>query len=264
MIQTEDPYNIMIVLRFERFDSQLAREQLERNFFALEKMRCTVVKFFGWYYFSTHSQTSTTFKRLQNTAVQLVSDVKTESDLNSYVCRESRQMFKMDQLQYKFFLVEEFEQDQSIIILKVNHALCDGHGAASLLLHLQDGFKVGDRPKLPVPTWKIFYMKVLALFSVCKFFGYLGKLPLGDKGINPINNRSKHTGEKTCHKSKFYDLEVVKKVAKQRKVTLNDLLVTCSGEAIKEYMVALDPRDQTSRYQLTMAWSQRTTWTINN
>lgn len=66
-----------------------------------------------------------------------------------------------DTVQYRIWIVPNYSENESAIIIKVHHCMADGLGFASFLLSVSDDYDMRSLPALkPLPLWKRLFVNL--------------------------------------------------------------------------------------------------------
>jgi NRPS condensation-like uncharacterized protein len=65
-------------------------------------------------------------------------EIKEDADLTRFLELEVAIPFKENELMYKLFAVEDFNEKESVLLFKCHHALADGMSLMGLITCLQD------------------------------------------------------------------------------------------------------------------------------
>lgn len=155
---------------------------------------------------------------------------------------------------WNFLFIEEYKEDQSAIILKSHHSLCDGLALVSLVLSLSDprqftntfiNFTRGS----PIKQI-LFYVKSI-IMSPLIFYRVFSKV----EPITPIH-RDKLSGEKSFHCTDPLPLPQLKKYCEKEKLSINTFLLTLVSAAIQRYFE--DHKEKHEKVSICIPFSMRT------
>ena len=91
---------------------------------------------------------------------KLVTGIHTERQLEEFLAKEQSIREPLDFVQWRYFLIEDFKEDESVFIFKCHHSLTDGIGLA-LAMHGQTDNS--DEAELPKVLMKTPFLKKLAI-----------------------------------------------------------------------------------------------------
>jgi hypothetical protein len=90
----------------------------------------------------------------------------------------------MDNVQWKFYIIPDYENDKSVLVLKAHHSLADGIGFAHFFLALSDDYNSKNINALKsIPLIKKIIIYILQPFLI---IFYSIKLLLVNKDYNAI------------------------------------------------------------------------------
>jgi NRPS condensation-like uncharacterized protein len=136
-------------------------------------------------------------------------------------------------VQYKLFLVPDFQADKSLVILKSHHVLSDGLGFASLFLAISDVYDPNCLPAMkPLPLAKKFIINLLLPFLVLR--SSLTML-FTFKNHNVIKKNLKNSGVKNGAFYENLDITKIKVKCKQNSCTVNDFMMSVLSVTFYEY-----------------------------
>lgn len=152
-----------------------------------------MVKCFGNWYFQKMSEEEFKMKS-ENFFVTKVTGIHTEKDLAKWGCEEQGRRDPFDNVQYRWFLITDFKENESILVLKVHHSMADGMAISSMLLamNMKPDVKdmIGFKP-LSAMKWAYIYL-ALPFISLIETFNLL--FLRHDR--NPIKKSNKITGKR--------------------------------------------------------------------
>jgi hypothetical protein len=118
---------------------QEVKDQITRNQSGLERLKCYIVKLLGNYYLKELPKGR--FEAEWDQAFVEIEDlIHTDEELSSVLTQVGRPKFDRKGLQWRFFLVKNFKDlGSSVLIFKINHLMSDGIGVLLLAAALQNG-----------------------------------------------------------------------------------------------------------------------------
>jgi hypothetical protein len=124
--------NIVGTLFFEKFEFEEMKVYLEERTKDLNKCRSKLVKRFGIWWFQRMSSEEWDTKR--HDVFTKVEGIHTPDELNKFMCKEEKTRDSFDNVQFHYFLLPDWSETESAIILKTHHVFTDGLGYATIFL----------------------------------------------------------------------------------------------------------------------------------
>ena len=119
--------NILTVMKISKVANvDEFRQFLIQKITYFQRCRSKLVKLFSEYYFKEmfgkelQEATKSSFKILQDETIT------SDDDIIKFLEKEQTIRDPLDTLQYKIFIVENFNEHESLLILKSHHSMCDG------------------------------------------------------------------------------------------------------------------------------------------
>ena len=97
-----------------------------------------------------------------------VKDIHNESELNKFMAEKNQIRDPFDNAQYRFYLIPDYKEVESVFVMKSHHCLTDGLGTSSMFLALSDNY---DKTALPSLKPVSFCKKVV--INLCMPYLYL-------------------------------------------------------------------------------------------
>ena len=110
--------NIVGVMAFNTFNKLTVQQQIRDNLLHNYRMRSTVSKVFGTYYWNIHNLKSKKLDCLLEGVFNSLDYITSEEELCNFLCNEAKVAFRNDELQYKFFFVENYSDTESLLVIK--------------------------------------------------------------------------------------------------------------------------------------------------
>lgn len=129
-------------LYFSKFNADLMLENLKARMLRYKTLRSKFVKLFDQYYMKEMSDEEiengieTSFMRVERDWTGKL--IKEEADLTRFLEREVTIPFKEGGMFFKIFVVENYNDKESVLLFKCHHALADGMALMGLVTALQD------------------------------------------------------------------------------------------------------------------------------
>ena len=127
--------NIVGTLFFEKFEFEEMRDYLMERTSLLHKCRSKLVKKFGIWWFQRMSLEEWNSKKAD--VFTKVEGIHTAEQLNKYMCELETTRDPFDNVQFHYYLLSDWSENESAIILKTHHVFTDGLGYATLFLAMQ-------------------------------------------------------------------------------------------------------------------------------
>ena len=142
---------------------------------------------------------------------------------------------EFENCQYKYFLLPDYSENESVIIYKAHHSFTDGMGASMFFLMMSDQYLPTALPSLkPLSYIQQFVITLLAPFLLIKNAYFLLTIKQDDNSIHnprlPIANK-KHTAF-----ALNLPLEEMKKYCKENNCTINDYTTALLSNSLYEYL----------------------------
>lgn len=140
--------------------------------------------------------------------------------------------------QWRIFFQESYGQDSSLFILKVHHAVCDGHGLISYVNSITDNQQDLMAGMKNPPAWK----KLILYLTVPYYFLKMSLLVIGGAFPNNPLHRwpggQRNSGNKVILSSRDFSLAQLKEKCRGLKCTVNDALMSAISVTLKEYFIS--------------------------
>lgn len=134
--------NIIGVLRFEKLEYEGVRQLIFERLKNVGRCRSKMIKLFGIWYFKRMDDEE--FESKKDVVVRKLEGIHTDLQLSEWMCKEQVKRDPMDNVPYRFWIVPDFKEDESIMILKVHHSFSDGIGIFTMMSMLQENPSVDD------------------------------------------------------------------------------------------------------------------------
>ena len=139
--------NIITVMTMEKFESQTIMKTLYEKVPKFQRLRHKIVKRFGQYFFKPLDDK----ELLQALPKHYIceSNISTKQDIEEYTAKLIETKLDLNSLLYKVILVENYGQNQSLLILVLHHSVCDGIATLAVTDSLsEDNYQRNNYPKL--------------------------------------------------------------------------------------------------------------------
>ena len=231
--ESADNCHIMVgALFLEKFDYFTMREHILRKSEKFDKFQSRLVKKFGLYFFQKMSQEEWAIK--QKDVVIHNTEVQSEKELNDLMCREMQNNNFGDHVQYRFILIPDYSQNESVFIMKCQHCMADGLALSSVLLGISDEYDAKALPSLkPLGCFKHAIILLLSPFFVLHTL-----ISVQCKKIdrNSITNDHPRTGIKRGGFTRDLSLKQIKEFCKKKGCTINDYIAAMTCVTLHDYM----------------------------
>jgi hypothetical protein len=95
------------------------------------------------------------WKHKEANFIQLIEGIHTDKDLGNFMAHQQSIRDPYDTVQYKFFLIPDFNEKEGAVVIKIHHCMMDGLGAAGFFHCVSNEFDVKSLPALkPLPFIK--------------------------------------------------------------------------------------------------------------
>ena len=140
--------NIVAYKKYQKFNAEEIREVLIERSIGYKRIRSCVVKLFGKYMFKDMGEEFTR----KNAAKNLISKsgIHTEQELADFMCAEQAIREPLGYFQWKVWLIEDYNETESVFVWKVHHSVADGIALIMFFSNLCDNPKLEDLP--PITT----------------------------------------------------------------------------------------------------------------
>lgn len=110
----------------DKVDSQTLLDEIKANARKQFRMDSTIVKIMGAFYWKQHSGKD--FDALAENAFTILKDsgIHSDEDATKFLMKEAPSKPPRNQLQYHFWVVEDFKDNESMLMCKMHHGVGDG------------------------------------------------------------------------------------------------------------------------------------------
>ncbi|CDW77743.1 UNKNOWN [Stylonychia lemnae] len=214
-------------------------------------MRSTLVKIMNNHYLKVLSKID--FKKQLNAAIfEILDDFKNEQELCDFINLKLNKDIPDDALQYKIFVKQDFNENQSAVIFLMKHALCDGVGFFNLLSGLQRDFFYSNLPYVRKRTFNE-TLKRYIQFPFSIIFMYQSLMLPRFRGTIFEESKNRKVEYVISDDYKLVDL---KASSKKLCCTINDFFLASSCIAFKRLCDQLKLTDL-SKFETLMIINQR-------
>ena len=139
--------------------------------------------------------------------------------------------FEKTKPNWKIFIVANFLNNQSALIMKIHHGISDGLSLMNYLLILGDTkeYQLLHIPKIKYWQWIFIYL--MGFLDMLKFI----KKIFTKKIDNNCFKENALTGKKNCYCTPTMDLKIIKTYAKTLGVSINDILMGLLAKTLRNY-----------------------------
>lgn len=183
--------------------------------------------------------------RKKDSVIVKVDNVHTDKQLVDFFTKLSMTRDELDNVQYKYYLIPDFQPGKSCIIIKSHHVLFDGLGASTMFMAMSDEFNVSALPGLKPQS----LCKKIMIYSFLPFLVLRSSLEmlLTFKDHNVIKNKLKNSGNKNGAFVQDLNIIEAKEVCKKNQCTINDFMTAVLSVTFHEYFTK-HQHDQISGY----------------
>ena len=140
--------NIISVIKLQKtHDLEVVRQRIINESLRHAKMRSTLVKFAGQYFFKELPLDQLKEHHARN--LTYIDSLKSEADIADLAALEQSVRDPLDTLQFKAYFQREFQQHYSLVVFKMHHSVADGVAIVSMTAACTDrGYQRKDYPRL--------------------------------------------------------------------------------------------------------------------
>jgi hypothetical protein len=221
------PNTIVLSIIMDQISFEKIRTIFEERVLVIKRMRQSVVEVFNEKFWKEHSKEETLNQ------ISKIDTLRTYEDIISYKQSLFGKKLRFDKPLWEIYFQEHFDNNKSLLFLKIHHSITDGGGTIYLLSSLTDNVKLVQEYKSKLPN--ISYIKKILLILGSPIFTFLTFPKLDNKIENPLTPFSgPSTAQFKISESKEYDLDLLKNSLKGfAGATINDLCWTVLSRAIK-------------------------------
>ena len=159
--------NIVSCCFTETFEFDSMKKYIHSKTSNLHKCRSKLSKKFGLWWFQEMDEAEWLAKK--DEVIVLKEGIHDEAALSDYMCQLANIREPFDNVQYKFFLIPDYQPGKSVAILKGHHSFTDGLGYGAFLLMLSGNYDSSALPALkPVSFGKQLCIWILLPFLFIK------------------------------------------------------------------------------------------------
>jgi len=166
--------------------------------------------------------------------VVLVEGIHNEDQITKFMCQQQNIREPFDNVQYKFFLIPDYQPDKSVVIMKAHHCFTDGLGFGAFLLMLS-----GNYDKNALPALKpLSFVKNVMIWLLMPYLFLKNALSIAFtfRNYNCIKKRWPMTGKKNGAFTNSLDIYAMKTYCKANGCTINDYTTSLISNTLYEYM----------------------------
>ena len=142
-----------------------------------------------------------------------------------------------DEIQLRLFLIQNYEGNQSAVLVKAHHCMCDAVAVAAMFQIFSDDFDPSDFPaqrSIPFYAWAFIYTFLPFTFLYQGILQFLHIFITKDN--NAFNAGRGVYGKKKGAMNLGLDLVQIKDYCKANKITLNHYYLTILSKTIYRYL----------------------------
>ena len=125
--QESNRCNIMSIVYLEKTTEAEMKKYFQHKMSTLHKrFRCKMVKVLDTYYFDEFKGEELK-KRIEG-VVTVLDNIKTREEIEDFMAKESNTAFTEDELQWHLWFIPNYNDNESLIIMKAHHIMADGMG----------------------------------------------------------------------------------------------------------------------------------------
>jgi NRPS condensation-like uncharacterized protein len=151
------------------------------------------------------------------------------------MAKESNTAFPEDELQWHLWFIPNYNENESLIIMKAHHIMADGMGWILTLGSLQETYD----PKQFIQTTQVLSkcrkLTLALLKPITMTYSFVYFL-FWKTDVNVIKQTTNLNSFKKNAITKAFNVTALKSVAKQYGGTLNDVVLSILSLSLKEYM----------------------------
>ena len=170
-------------------------------------------------------------------AIQILDEteysIHNEKDLSNFLEKEINRVIPLNTPQYRMWIYENYNENESVIIFKEHHVMADGIGILEIIMLITDEFKPEAMIDFRPTSW--FNQLILYLISPVFLIYYL--FPIVWKRADKFSiTNTKLSGEKKLAIGKKFPIDDLKRSAKDLKVSINDICSAALSAGMTEYL----------------------------
>ena len=155
-------------------------------------------------------------------------------DIDRFMQNHINVKFPLNRPFYQYFFLEKFRDNHSLFIWKQHHSFCDGASSMAFILATSDNY---DQSAM-FPIKRIPFAQKLALRLSVPFLMIkaLSKFMLNRVQKNIWHDGKRElSGNKIVSSSQDFLISDVKRAAKKKGVTINDMITACLSASVKQF-----------------------------
>lgn len=181
--------------------------------------------------------------------------IHNDADIASFLSTELQIRDTLDTPQWRLIYKENYQEDKSLLIMKIHHTVADGYGVLAFTASVADNPEEINFGHLKKFQW---WEKLMIYLTLPYHFIMitLSFVILQKKNRNPLAVDTRSSGIKRGHFAKEFSVSKIKEKCKEYNVTFNDFIMTVVSLTIKEYFISKGD-ERTDRILMMMPWSFR-------
>ena len=116
--------NIVAMTRWEKFEFEPMKKYIHERSENIHRLRSKLVKFFGVYYFK--KMTDQEFETKKDVVITKLEGIHSNKDLSDFMCKQNEIRDPLNNVQWRMFLIPDFNEKESMLVFKAHHSMCDG------------------------------------------------------------------------------------------------------------------------------------------
>ena len=143
---------------------------------------------------------------------------------------------------YRFYLIEDYSENESIFVIMCNHSIGDGMAISSFFLALGDSYDCKNLPNLKFMNPFVLFA-LYALYPFLTLYYTLKLLFFTSKDQNSIANNKPLSKNKNAFTSEI-SIDDIKKLAKLTNTTVNNATMGLLSLSFSEYFKKIKETEQ--------------------
>ena len=183
-------------------------------------------------------------------------EIHTDKDIFEYQAKLTSNEFDMRKPLWEVHVIENYDENTSVIFIVVHHLIADGMGILSLITFMNDNHNPDNIQQFREIPFFYYYILPLIYIPYGLFrFSYDAIVRKGDANMYPFALKTgKQSMVKEYHESKCFDLSELKKCYQHfDKMKLNDLVFASISAAFSRHFVELGlPQDKQTHFSCSI------------
>ena len=227
--------NYSFTLEIDKIDFESFEKKVyQRLISAILRMRQIPVSYFGFYFWK---EINIELARQQVKKENM--HFEDEDSFFEYLGKLTNQLMKKGEPLFEFRLIEDYTEDTSMIIYRVQHAFGDGVSFASLLSTLNDDqFSIKSKKTLPsFGLWKRLVLAISSIFTLREVNKHIQDINTDENTKDIFRKNNKQITEtRYAYTKTEISFEAIKKCYKRYEgMTFNDFALAIFGKSLYQY-----------------------------